>query len=62
MQLIRTDPIGLTGAVLDSVYPIDLDVDAGIADSAASSLAELDSACAADPGCAQIEPDVTATL
>lgn len=62
LQLMRTDPVGLTGAVLDSVYPIDLDVDAGIAGSAASSLAELDSACAADPGCAQIQPDVTGTL
>ena len=62
LQLMRTAPGGLEGAILDSVYPIDLDIDMAIAQSAMSSLDELDRACAADPDCDAILPDVAGTL
>ena len=62
LQLMRSAPRGLEGAVLDSVYPIDLDIDVAIAESSLSSLAELDRACAADPVCDAILADVDGTL
>jgi pimeloyl-ACP methyl ester carboxylesterase len=44
--------------VLDGVYPVDLDVDAGVAYSADRALEELAAACAADEECAGWAPDV----
>jgi pimeloyl-ACP methyl ester carboxylesterase len=62
LELMRTAPEGLMGAVLDGVYPTDLDVDAAIGESATTSLGELDRACAEDPGCDAIVPDVIGAL
>ena len=62
LELVRAGPAGLAGAVLDGVYPPDLDVDRSLAASAESSLRELDAACAAEPVCRDILADVDATL
>ena len=62
LELMRRAPGPLSGAVLDGVYPADLDIDAAIGESATTSLDELDRACAADPECDAILPDVTGTL
>jgi pimeloyl-ACP methyl ester carboxylesterase len=62
LEIMRTAPAGLVGAVLDSVYPGDIDVDRALAESATTSLAELDRSCEADPDCDAILGDVTGTL
>ncbi len=62
LEIVRRSPPGLVGAVLDGVYPPDIDVDAGLAHSADRALAELDAACAADPTCREIVDDVGAAL
>ena len=62
LELVRTGPAGLAGAVLDGVYPPGLDVDRSLVASAQSSLQELDAACAADPACSDILADLDATL
>ena len=62
LELMRSAPPALTGAVLDSVYPPDLDIDVALAESAAGALEELDRSCAADPDCDAILSDVAGTL
>ncbi len=62
LELLRRSASGLVGAVLDGVYPPDLDVDKAIAFSADRSIGAIDSACAADPGCSTLIDGVSATL
>ncbi len=62
LDLLRSSATGLVGAVLDGVYPPDLDVDRAIAFSADRSIAAVDSACRADPSCDRIVDGVSATL
>lgn len=62
LEVLRRAPEGLVGAVLDGVYPPDIDVDAGLARSADRALAELDTACAADDSCRALISDVDATV
>ncbi|MFQ5558309.1 MAG: alpha/beta hydrolase, partial [Acidimicrobiales bacterium] len=62
LELLRAEPPGLAGAVLDSVYPPDIDVDAAVAESADSALVELGAVCAADEACRAINPDLVASL
>ena len=51
LELMRDQPAGLVGAVLDGVYPPQLDVDAGLAASADAAAEEVGLACAADAIC-----------
>lgn len=62
LELLRDEPEGLVGAVLDGVYPPDIDPDRELANSAVLALNELARACAAAPRCAAISSDVTAVL
>ncbi len=64
LELMRDEPAGLVGVVLDGVYPPELDADAGLAFSAARALDELDAVCAADSTCRRYLSDgsVKATL
>ena len=61
-EVMRAEPPGLAGAVLDGAYPPGLDVDRSLGESARSALRELDDACAEDPVCRDILPDVDGTL
>lgn len=62
LDLLRSSAPGLVGAVLDGVYPPDLDVDRAIAFSADRSIAAVDSTCRADPSCDRIVDGVSGTL
>ena len=62
LEVMRADPPGLAGAVLDGVYPPGLDVDQSLGSSARSALRELDAACAEDPVCRGVLADVDGTL
>ncbi|MEQ8839924.1 MAG: alpha/beta hydrolase [Acidimicrobiales bacterium] len=58
LEVLRSGPPGLVGAVLDGVYPTDLDTDAGVVTSAERAVDQIDAACAADPSCAAfVAPD-----
>ena len=54
LEVLRDPPDGLLGAVLDGVFPPDLDLDRDIAFAAERAMGELDEACAADPACVSI--------
>ena len=54
LEVLRDDPEGLAGAVLDGVYPGHLDFDADVAEAADRVIRELDSACGVDPACSAI--------
>ena len=54
LEVLRDPPDGLLGAVLDGVFPPDLDLDRDIAFAAERAMGELDEACVADPACAAI--------
>ena len=62
LDLLRRGATGMVGAVLDGVYPPDLDVDQAIAFSADRSIAALDRACAASEDCSKMIDGVSATL
>jgi len=62
LELLRRSARGLVGAVLDGVYPPDLDVDKALAFSADRSIGAIDSACAADQTCSSLIGGVSATL
>ncbi len=62
LELLRDEPDGLVGVVLDGVYPPELDVDAGVAFSAERALAEVGAACAADVVCSSWTDDVAGLL
>ena len=54
LEVLRNAPAGLAGAVLDGVYPGDLDLDVGRAAGAERVIRELDEECSADPACTAI--------
>ena len=62
LELMRDEVPGLSGAILDGVFPPELDLDEGVAETADLALAELDRACATSDDCASISADVDATL
>ncbi len=62
LELLRQSSSGLVGAVLDGVYPPDIDIDAHLAVSASSSLAELGTACAGSAMCSSYTEDVVGTV
>jgi len=62
LELLRSSVEGLFGAVLDGVYPPDIDVDRAVAFSADRSIAAVDSACRSDSGCKRVVEGVAPTL
>ena len=54
LEVLRDAPAGLAGAVLDGVYPANLDVDAAIVEGAERVVRELDTECSDDPVCSAI--------
>lgn len=62
LELLRREAGGLVGAVLDGVYPPELDIDQALAFSAARAIAALDRACSASSDCSGIIDGVSATL
>lgn len=62
LELLRSSAEGLFGAVLDGVYPPDIDVDRAVAFSADRSIAAVDSACRSDSGCNRLVDGVASTL
>lgn len=56
LELLRNRPDGLAGAVLDGAYPMTLDVDAALAESAEGALDTLDAACRVDDACRGLVP------
>ncbi|MEM7295939.1 MAG: hypothetical protein AAF330_04840, partial [Pseudomonadota bacterium] len=61
-ELLRQPPSGLVGAVLDGVYPPELDVDTSVATTAELSIDALSAACATSTRCADYNPDVAGSL
>jgi len=61
-ELLRQPPAGLVGAVLDGVYPPDLDVDTSVAVTAERSIDALGAACARSTRCTDLNPDVALGL
>lgn len=59
LEVLRDPPAGLAGAVLDGVYPANLDVDGAIAEGAERVVRELDIECSGDPVCSAILADAT---
>lgn len=57
LELLRDEPDGLAGVVLDGVYPADLDADAGLAESANRALDLIDAECASDAVCSRFVAD-----
>ena len=51
LEILRDPPAGLAGAVLDGVYPPDLEPTLALAYSAQRALDEIDGACAVHSGC-----------
>jgi pimeloyl-ACP methyl ester carboxylesterase len=62
MELLREVRPGLAGVVLDGVYPIWLDLDRAIAESAQSSINAIATACAASAECSTTTDDFAALL
>ncbi|MCY4421909.1 MAG: alpha/beta hydrolase [Acidimicrobiaceae bacterium] len=62
LEILRHAPAGLDGAVLDGVYPPELEATASLAFSAQRVLDEVDSACAADAGCSILVESFSDTL
>ncbi|MXW98201.1 MAG: alpha/beta hydrolase [Acidimicrobiaceae bacterium] len=54
LEVLRDDPAGLAGAVLDGVYPGNLDLDAAMAAGAERVVREFDEECSVDPVCSGI--------
>ncbi|MDW3217246.1 MAG: alpha/beta hydrolase [Acidimicrobiales bacterium] len=57
LELLRDEPEGMAGVILDGVYPPQLDTDAAIVASATRALDVLDEACAAETVCRQYLAD-----
>ena len=51
LELLRDEPAGLVGVVLDGVYPPGIDADAALVASASRALDVLDTACALESMC-----------
>lgn len=62
LELLRRSAKGLVAAVIDGVYPPDLDVDVAVAFSADHAIDIIDSACRADQGCSGVIDGVSSTL
>lgn len=62
MELLRDERPGLEAVVLDGVYPLTLDLDSAIVDSARSSVSAITATCAADERCAGWTPDFGSAL
>ena len=62
LEILRDAPPGLAGAVLDGVYPPDLEPTPALAHSAQRALDEIDDACAADAGCTALVGSFDDTL
>ena len=62
LELLRQPPAGLVGAVLDGVYPPDLDVDAAVSVSAEASIAAVGDACRRSTICSDYDDDIEGTL
>ncbi len=62
LELLRQPPPGLVGAILDGVYPPDLDVDAGVSFSAEASIAAVGDACRRSTICSDYDDDIEGTL
>jgi len=60
--LMADERNGLTGLVLDGVYPPDLDIEAGYARSAQHSLDAMTAACGDNAQCAEFNADVGASV
>ena len=61
-ELLRQPPAGLVGAVLDGVYPPNLNVDTSVAVTAQRSIDALGAACAHSTRCTDLNPDVALGL
>ena len=57
LELLRDEPAGMAGVILDGVYPPQLDTDAGLVASATRALDVLDAACAEETVCRQYLAD-----
>ena len=57
LELLRDEPPGLAGVVLDGVYPPELDTDLGLVFSANRAVDVVDAACAAEPTCSEFLAD-----
>ncbi len=62
LEILRDPPDGLAGAVLDGVFPPDIDLDASVAFSARRALDELHNSCSADADCSVTAGDLNATV
>lgn len=62
LELLRAEPAGMAGAVLDGVYPPALDLDRAVAESARSSIDAITAACQADEVCSGWSDDFGADL
>ncbi len=62
LEILRDDPASLAGAVLDGVYPPDLETTPALAFSAQRALDEIDGACAADSECSALVGSLRDTL
>lgn len=62
LEILRAEPDGLQGAVLDGVYPPDIDTEESIASSAPAALAAAGDACSSDPGCPVANFDLPGTV
>ena len=60
LEVLREAPEGLVGAVLDGVFPADIDLNASVPYSARRALDEINRACSADAGCSAMAGDLTA--
>ncbi|GJM37510.1 MAG: alpha/beta hydrolase [Acidimicrobiales bacterium] len=57
LELLRDEPDGVAGVILDGVYPPQLDTDAALVASASRALDVLDEACGAEAVCRQYLAD-----
>lgn len=62
LELLRERRPGLSGVVLDGVYPLWLDLDRAVADSAQASIDAVSEACAASIVCSSTTDDFAALL
>jgi pimeloyl-ACP methyl ester carboxylesterase len=62
LEIMRRHPDLVRSAVLDGVYPPDIDAELDFPAAVAGAFANLFADCAADPGCRRIAPDAQAHL
>lgn len=58
LEVLRRHPDAVRSAVLDSVYPSDVDAYTTLVPGAERAFEELQAACDEDPGCAEAYPDL----